>query len=163
MKAHQINATISQWVPREVPTAALGITVAATSGVALQYLASTARCFPTLTHHFLNYSCSAALVAGIVMAVYSAVRLAQKSISEKTPLRNVIVITAGCLSTALAQTIGHHFWTIAPSFMWPNGHTLAYCIGTNLAWQISALTGLAGIVFTAYAAYRISQTLLSRS
>jgi hypothetical protein len=162
MTTYQINYTISNWIPKEAPTVAMGITMAAISHVAIQFLMSSAHNLPTFVKNFIGYSCSAAAIAGTVMAVYAAVRLCQKIVSQENGFyKGVIATTLGSLSTALAQTIGTHFWEIAPSFNCLSKYSIVHCIGTNLVWQICAITGITGIVFTAYAAYRTGQALLA--
>ena len=161
MSTSQAISNISHWIPKEASAVAAGIGLTATSNVAIQFLLSVPH-LHSIVGHFVGYSCGAAAIAGTVMTVYSAVRLCQNVVPEKTVLHKAITTTAvGCFTTALAQTIGQHFWTIAPSFNQLNGLSLAYCIGTNFAWQVSAITGIAGIVFTAYAAYRTGQALLA--
>lgn len=161
MSTSQIIDSISHWVPKEASAAAAGIGIAATSNTAIQFLASVPR-LHSIVGHLVGYSCGAAAIAGTVMTVYSAVRLSQKVVTEKPVLQRVVTATTvGCFATALAQTIGQYFWTIAPSLGRLNGLSLAYCIGTNFAWQVSAVTGIAGIVFTAYAAYRTGQALVA--
>lgn len=158
-----INTNINHWMPKEVSTAAIGITVTAACNLAIQFLlTSSTRPLPGIALHFVGYSCGAAAIAGTVMTIYSTVRLCEKMITEKTALHKAVTATTlGCLPTALAQTIGQHFWTIAPSFDHLYRHSMAYCISTNLAWQIAAITGLAGVVFTAYAAYRTGQVIFA--
>jgi hypothetical protein len=162
MAFSRINSFVNNWVPKEIQTTVGGITLAATSGVAVQFLESSAKHFPSIAQNFARYSCSAALITGTVIATYSAVRLSQKIVSQESPLKKTVAATVlGCLSTALAQTISEHFYRIAPSFNWLQGHSMAYCVGTNLAWYISAFTAAAGIVFTAYTAYQLGKAVLT--
>lgn len=153
------------WIPKEIPMAASGVALAASANVGMQFIGSDVVNWtkvPSILRNFLGYSCAAISVVGGVMAVYSSIRLCQKIISEKNELNKAMTATAlGSLATALVQAIGEHFYDIAPFFDYLGKHSLAFCIGTNLAWQASFILGVAGIVFTAYAAYRTGQAILA--
>jgi hypothetical protein len=148
-----------QWVPKEVSTAALGVTLAAASNVARELLCSSfSRGF---VRNVVMYCGSAAAFAGAVVAVYATFRSCKKILSERDDLQKTITVTAlGSAGLALAEALTEHFWTLAPSFGYLEGHSLAYCIATNFAWEACAIAGLGSIVFTAYAAYRTGQAIL---
>lgn len=153
----------NQWMPQEAVSVALGVGTGAISHVAIQYLQSSASEWikmPTILKNVVKYSFGATAIAGIVLSVYSIVRLCKRIISQENELHKAVSATAlGVLLTSCAEAIGEHFWELAPSFSHLMDHSMAYCIGTNLALHACIITGIAGIVFTAYAAYRIGKSL----
>lgn len=156
---------VTSYVPREVSTATIGVTLAAASGVAIQIIATSSKLFTSnVMRNFLVFSCGAAGIIGTVMTVYSMIHSCQKIISEKNELPKSITVTVlGGLSSALIETIGEHFWKIAPSFYSLNGQTMVYAIATNFAWQASLLAGVGGLIFTAYAAYRLGIAAINQA
>jgi len=149
----------------EISTCALGTTMSAGSGVALQLLDSELvdpLKLPRLVANFLDYSGRATILAGIVMSVYSMVHLCDKVISKRNELDKAVAATAlGVLFTAIAETLYDHFWEIAPDFDWLEGHSMIYSIATNMGWQASAILGFTAVVCTGYAAYRLGQAILA--
>jgi hypothetical protein len=154
----------NQWIPKEAPTAALGISIATISTLALHYFLSSVSNFdrfPSIAKNFVLYGCGAAVIAGAVMGVYSTIRLCQK-ITEKNELHKAVTATAlGILFTALVEATGRHIYKLAPSFDRLMGHSMAYAFGTNLAMHACLFAGGAAIVFTAYAAYSTGRALLA--
>lgn len=148
---------INSYIPREVSMTTFGVTLAAASGVALQIITSSSQIYESdVVLNFLAYSGCAGGIIGIVMTVYSMVRSCQKIISAGDELSRSATITfLGGLSSALIQTIGKYFWTIAPSFRWLHGHTIGYALVTNFAWQAALVAGVGALAVTAYAAYRL--------
>ncbi len=159
-----VNNFIS-YVPREALTATFGVTLAAASSVAVQIIVSSSESSDsTLMRNFTIYSCGAGGIIGIVMSIYSMVRLCKKVVSDKDSISTSIAVTAlGGLSSALIQTIGEHFWKLAPSFYWLDEHSMGYAIATNFAWKASAIAGVSGLVFTAYGAYRTGVAILNQT
>ena len=151
-------------IPREVSTAAFGITTTAAAGVLVQIIQSTPSSSSNILRNFAIYSCGSASIIGAVMTVYSMMRLCQKIVPERNELAKSIGVTVlGGLSTALVQAVGEHFWTIAPSFQSLGNRSMAYAVATNFAWQASLITGIGGIVFTASAAYRLGLAVINKS
>lgn len=151
-------------IPREVSTAVFGITTTAASSVLIQIIQSSHSSSKNVLRNFAIYSCGSASIIGAVMTVYSMMRLCQKVVPERNELTKSIAVTVlGGLGTALVQSIGEHFWTIAPSFYSLGNHSMAYASATNFAWQASLITGLGGIVFTANAAYRLGLAVINKN
>jgi len=164
MSVSEIKTNTNHWLPKEVSTGAIGITITASANVAIQFFASLSeKQAPALVRNFVGFSCAAAAIAGTVITIYSAVHLCQKIMADKPPKKAVLMTAIGGFSTALAQTINQHFWEIAPSFKQRWMYSMSHLIATNFAWQLSAITGLAGLVFTAYAAYRTGQAIYKSS
>lgn len=159
-----IQPKTNPWIPKEATTAALGISIAAISSLALHYLCSRASHFsqiPSIARNFVFYGCGAALIAGVVMGAYSTIRLCQK-ITEKNELHKAVTATAiGILFTAVAEAVGRHIYKFVPSFDALGGHSLAYALGANFAVHATILTGGAALLFTAYAAYSTGRALLA--
>ncbi len=154
-----ITTQINNWMPKEISTATLGVTLAAASNVATDLLRSSVS--PSFARNVVMYCGSAAAFAGAVVAVYSAFRSCKHMLAERDDLQKTITLTTlGSVAMALAQALTEHFWELAPSFSYLDGHSLAFCIATNFAWEACAIAGLGSIVFTAYAAYRTGQAIL---
>lgn len=155
------NKNNNHWIPNEVPMTAIGTTISAISGVATQILSSPIGKHwikSTTLLNFAYYGFAATGIAGVVITIYSMARLCQKMISERSALDKTVATTAlGILFAAVTETLAEHFYNIAPSFGWLEGRSIAYAIGTNLAWEASAVLGLGSLVFTGCAAYKAAQ------
>ena len=158
----KINTNNQSFIPKELATAAAGVTLSSASGVAMLYLTDTTAQLPEIVSNFLYYGSGAAAVAGVVMTIYSAVMLC-KAIGEEGGLKNAITSAAlGVGITALTRTLAEHFWEIAPYFWDLKGSSIAYAIATNFAWQAFAITGIVALIVTAYAAYRVGVSVLAQ-
>jgi hypothetical protein len=155
----------NSYIPREISTAAFGITLAAAGGVALQIISAYSKSLTSnVMRNFIVSSCSSATIVGTVMTIYSTIRLCQKIGAERSTLSRSITVTAlGVLSSAFIAAIGEHCWTIAPCFSSLNGHSMAYAIATNFVWQAAAIAGICSFIFTPYASYRLGVAAINQT
>ena len=148
---------------KEVATTTLGVTIGAAANIARQYLLEYATWTPLIARNFTSNICLATSAAGMVAGIYSAICLAKKISSNENDLQKTVTATAlGAVFYSAAYTAYEHFFEIAPSFYWLEpGESVAYCIATNFAWQISCAAGIAALAFTGYAAYRVAKSILA--
>lgn len=148
---------------KELLTTTLGITIGASANIARQYLLEYAAWPPVVARNFVSNICIATSMAGMVAGIYSAICLSKKISSDENNLQKAVTATAlGAIFYSAAYTAYEHFFEIAPSFYWLEpGESIAYCIGTNFAWQISCAAGIAAMAFTGYAAYRVAKSILA--
>lgn len=149
--------------PKELATAAVGVTLSSASGIAMQYLSDAETKLPEIVSNFFYYGSGAAAVAGAVMAIYSAVMLCKRIASDEGGLTNALSATFMNIGiSALALSLYEHFDEIAPYFWDLEGSSMAYAIATNFAWQACALIGAGALIATAYAAYRVGVSVLAQ-
>ncbi len=151
-----VNNIINK-IPKEVYTIGLGVATTAASAVAIQL-------FEAYSSEFLSdfafYGFSSLGLAGAVVLTYSAIQLCRKVTAENSDSYKALTAVAlGSFFVAVARSAAEHLWEIAPEFL--EEYSIAYCIGTNFAFYASAALGFGGVVFTAYAAYRLGTSLLA--
>lgn len=153
-------------IPNEVPMILAGSTITSASLTALNYLdAPIALCntIPTPVKNFLYGFSGVTAIAGIVMAIYSAVHLCKEIILKEKSLEDKLVtLGSGVFVSATLHALAISFGDMIPS-IWQIGesYSWSFWIGTNLACYTCAIATIAAYAFTAYATYYITRHVLA--